>query len=95
MAIQSFGGEIYKDTNVYGASVYAGNGGQGCETVWFRTVARACAVVKELGKVPSGRDAGLCSGCQNHFRYGSEAWKRATPYACKAYKAQIAGCSQD
>lgn len=89
MAIIDYEGDVHRDTAVLAPNVYCGNG-QGCGTVWFDTVEQARAVIKKLGKTPTGQDAGLCHECSCHYSYGSAEYLRYPEWACREYKRKIA-----
>ena len=91
MAIIEYGNGIYRNTNAIGDNVYlAGPGrGQGCDTLWFKTVAEAKKFVKKYGLI-NGHAAGVCDQCKCHYAYNSKEWKNAPfDYACKGWKKKI------
>ena len=51
MAIIEYGDGIFRDTNVIGENVYLAEPGrgQGCDTIWFQTVAQAREFIKKHG----------------------------------------------
>lgn len=66
--------------------------GEGCKTVWYPSLEVAKAEIRRLFEsgesVATGRDAGLCKRCQNHYSYGSAGWKKYPPFACGQFKGE-------
>lgn len=89
MGIRETKDGIAKDSSVYGDNVYIMNG-QGCATVWYKNVHCARAIVNNLGRIPSGRDAKLCKVCQNHYSAFQKGYSKYPPMACVGYKKAIA-----
>lgn len=65
--------------------VFVANG-MGCDTVFYKSVPEARALINHLGRIPNGRDANLCKVCQNHYSPTEAGYKLFPPMACKDYK---------
>lgn len=91
MAIIEYGNGIFRDTNIIGNNVYlaAPGRGQGCDTIYFKTVAQAEKFIKKYGLI-NGHAAGVCDQCKCHYSYRTKEWKNAPfEYACKKWKQKI------
>lgn len=71
MIIEYTGG-WYRDTNISGDQVFY-SPGQGCGTIWFKTVKEARKFVNEYEDI-SGSDLGLCEKCRNHYSSSSKEY---------------------
>lgn len=91
MAIIDYGDGIFRDTNVIGENVYLAEPGrgQGCDTIWFETVARARKFARRYGYI-DGHAAGMCHQCKCHYSFNTKDWRNAPfDYACKDWKEKI------
>jgi len=86
--IQTTVDNIKKDLNVYGDNVYLGNG-QGCDTIWFKTVPQARKALERDG-IKTGHDLCDCSKCGCHYSFQSPGWKKYPQHACSAAKEEYA-----
>jgi len=86
MAKKDYADDISRDTDVHGDDVYVNTGGQGCETVWYSSVPACRALLRHKGKVPSGRDLGLCCVCSCHYSVTEKGYKGYPEFVCKDYK---------
>jgi len=89
MAIIEYKDNIQRDTAVYPPNVYAGDE-QGCGTVWYKSVKQARKVIRSLGRIPEGRDAGLCGECSCHYSFGTKEHRQYPEFVCRKWKEQIA-----
>ena len=89
MSIIIYKDNIYKDTNICDPErVYFSDGGQGCRTIWFKTVKEARKFIKQHGRI-TGYDAGLCEKCQGHYSWMTKGWIKYPAYACSQWKEEI------
>jgi len=89
MAIIDHKDGISRDTHVLGDNVYFGLG-QGCGTIWFKTVGQARSFLKKHGEI-SGRDSSLCKKCQCHYSslLNPKEYQKYPDFACGKWKEQI------
>ena len=80
-------GEICRDTNVSDeANVYFGNG-QGCGTVWFKSVPDVRIAYKNNDdNEPDGHQAKLCEQCACHYSIADPQQKGKPFHACTDWK---------
>jgi hypothetical protein len=83
--IREYADDICRDFSVLGNSVFVGCG-QGCETVYYLCVPSCRALLRHLGRVPSGRDAGLCGVCAGSHSVTENGFTRYPEHVCKEYK---------
>lgn len=95
MAIIDYNDDICRDTNVIGDNVYIENPGQGCDTVWYKSVSACRALLKHLGKVPDGRDIQLCLVCSCNFSITEKGYTMYPEHVCKGYKESITKLAND
>lgn len=89
---------IYRDYNVVdGQQVYIGNG-QGCDTLWFKSVKEARRfirtfrdkmVVTDLGIVQGLIPKSICNKCRCHYSFGTKEWEKYKDFACEEYKEEL------
>ena len=91
MAIIEYKNGIRKDTHVYRNNVYIGGigRGQGCGTIWFRTVKGAN---KALSKdaIKEGRDLFDCTKCRCHYSIFDKEGEVYPWHACSDLKEEYA-----
>lgn len=87
MSIIDYDGDIARDTNVLGENVYYDNG-QGCGTIWFKTVGDARKFIAKYGRI-SGQDSGLCKKCQCHYSKDTHGWNIYKPWVCDKWATKL------
>ncbi len=88
MAIIDYSDNICRDTNVSKDQVYVDNG-QGCSTVWYKSVPACRALLKNLGRSPDGRDIELCLVCGCSYSITEKGYDMYPQHVCKKYKDSI------
>jgi len=91
MSIQEYKNHICRDTNVVDerGNVYIETGGQGCNTIWFKTVPQAQKFIDKYGfglSVPKE----LCLKCQSHYSVNDPKHKFMVDFNCESWKENIA-----
>ncbi len=88
MSVIDYGDGIFRDTNIVDeANVYIGENGQGCSTVWFKSVPDArMAYENNDYREPDGSDAGLCEQCACHYSASDPKQKGKPFHACTDWK---------
>jgi len=93
MAIQYYDdGAIKRDTGFVGDGeycVYADNG-QGCRTVWFKSVAEARKALLSEEGLKHGGDLFDCTKCGCHYSAFDENFKKFPMHACTEAKLAYA-----
>lgn len=84
---------IKRDPDVHGSNVYYGTG-QGCGTIWLKSVAEAKAFIAKNGYI-SGENSGQCNKCGCHYSYGSKEWGKYPEFACREWKERIKTVRED
>lgn len=85
---------IYKDgitkrcSDILGNNVYLTNG-QGCDTIWFKTVKAAQRAFKKDG-VKTGHDFFDCSKCGCHYSITEKGFRFYPQYACRTVTEEYA-----
>lgn len=87
MTIQEYKDDINRDYNIHDKNVYFGNG-QGCGTIWFKSVPDARKFINEYGYL-SGFDSKLCKKCQCHYSIDNKEYNKYSKFACEQWKEQI------
>lgn len=91
MSIVEYKNHLCKDTNVIderGNVYYEGLAGQGCGTVWFKSVNHANAVIKKFGQVPEVPKE-LCLKCKSHYSISDPKYKFMFDFNCENWKDDI------
>lgn len=90
MAIREYNDDIARDFAVLGDNVYMDNG-QGCGTIWFKTVPECREFYKRIGwrNTFSGRDSGLCNCCRCSKSYGTPEYNKLEDFMCHKWKEDI------
>jgi len=90
MAIQYFdNGIIKKDTRICDdAKIYLTTG-QGCETIWFKTVTAARKALEHDG-IKTGRDLFDCTKCGCHYSIKNNYFRKYPMHACSKVKEKYA-----
>ena len=87
--LRTYPDEIYRDTNVVGHyNVYLGNG-QGCGTIWYKSVASARRAKFASNCIISGRDLVDCRCCTCHYAPNA-APITAKEFLCREAKRRYA-----
>jgi hypothetical protein len=83
------GDSIFRDTNICDDhNVYLSNG-QGCGTIWFKTVGQARGALEKDG-IKDGRDLFDCSKCACHYSASDKKQKNYPFHACTEAKEEYA-----
>ena len=89
MSIRIYNDDIKRDFAVLGNNVYLENG-QGCGTIWYKTVPIARKALKSSSKIVSGRDLADCNKCRCHYSIVHEDYLKFDEFICAKAKADYA-----
>lgn len=70
-------------------NVFCLEGGRDCSTVWFNSEQSCRVMIDTLGRIPNGKDTGLCTKCGCSYSPLSEFYGKYPEFVCKAYKEKI------
>ncbi len=93
MAIRDYNGEdgtgIAKDFSVHGNNTYHDADGQGCGTIWFKSVPVARKALKANG-VKNGSDFVDCTQCRCSHSVSESNYESFPEYLCREAKREYA-----
>ena len=88
MSVRTYKDNIHKDTNICDSEKVYFSNGQGCDTIWFKTIKEAREFIEKHGRI-NGHTAGLCEKCSCHYSYQTKEWKKYPEYSCFEWKEII------
>lgn len=86
--IREYQGEIYRDYDVLDPECVYYSNGEGCGTIWFKTVADARRFKDHYGRL-SGKTSGLCVHCQYHYSYGTMEYRYLPGLLCRKWASDL------
>lgn len=87
MSITDYKDNISRDNDVLGDQVYFDNG-QGCGTIWFKSVPEARKFIAKHGRI-GGYHSGLCVKCQCHYSIRDREHKKFKPWICNEWAEKL------
>lgn len=86
--IRTYNGDVYRDCDVLGPENVFYSDGEGCGTIWFKTVGDARKFRDHYGRL-SGRTSGLCVHCQHSYSYGTMEYRYLPPLLCRKWASDL------